>query len=203
VSSPLVPMSALHGLALPGRYGREDAAPGVVLTERTGLGLATVACRKGQDDGLKASVREAYGVDLPLTSAVADGDGVSFIGTGPGQWLVVSQTHRGEALAEDLALALKGLASISDQSGGRAVIRIGGPRARDVLAKGLAIDLDPRAFPPGSAVTSTISHMGVQLWQADTAESYDIAIFRSVSGSFWRWLTASAAEYGYEVVTTS
>lgn len=203
MSSPLVPMSALHGLALPGRYGNQDSAPGVILTERTGLGLATVACRKGQDDGLMASVRDAYGVDLPLASAVAQGNDVSFIGTGPDQWLVVSQTHQGEALAEDLAARLHGLASISDQSGGRAVVRIAGPRARDVVAKGLAIDLDGRVFLPGSAVTSTISHMGVQLWQADAPESYDIAIFRSVSASFWRWLTASAAEYGYEVTAAS
>ena len=41
--------------------------------------------------------------------------------------------------------------------------------------------------------------MGVQLWQVDEAPSYDIALFRSVSASFWRWLTSSAAEFGYEV----
>ena len=71
-----------------------------------------------------------------------------------------------------------------------------------MLAKGLAIDLDPRVFPDDGAVTSTISHMGVQLWQ-EGPESYDIALFRSVAESFWRWLTASAAEFGYEVVTAS
>jgi len=39
----------------------------------------------------------------------------------------------------------------------------------------------------------------VQLWQTDDTRSYDMAIFRSVSASFWRWLTASAAEFGYDV----
>jgi sarcosine oxidase subunit gamma len=104
-----------------------------------------------------------------------------------------------EALARDLAQRLAGLASISDQSGGRTVIRVSGPRARDVLAKGLPIDLDPRAFPLGSAATSVIALMGVQLWQTEDTRSYDIAMFRSVSQSFWRWLTASSAEFGYEV----
>jgi methylglutamate dehydrogenase subunit D len=202
VSSQLTPMSALHGLALPGRYGKTDGAPGVVIAERADLGLATVACRKDQDDGLKASVRDAYGVDLPVTSTVARGKDVTFIGTGPGQWLAVSETLENEALAADLVAKLKGLASIADQSGGRAVIRLSGPRARDLLAKGLAVDLDPRAFPLDGAVTSTISHMGVQLWQEDP-QTYDIALFRSVAESFWRWLTASAAEFGYEVVTVS
>jgi len=202
VSSPLTPMSALHGLALPGRYGKTDDAPGVTIAERTDLGLATVACRKGQDDGLKASVREAYGVDLPLTSTVARGKDVSFIGVGPGQWLAVSESLANEALAVGLTTKLTGLASIADQSDGRAVIRLSGPRARDVLAKGLAIDLDPRVFPEDGAVTSMISHMGVQLWQ-EGPESYDIALFRSVAESFWRWLAASAGEFGYEVVTAS
>ena len=74
-----------------------------------------------------------------------------------------------------------------------------GPHARAVLAKGLPIDLHPLAFGSGSAATSTISLMGVQLWQIDDAPTYELAIFRSVSASFWRWLTASAAEFGYKV----
>jgi sarcosine oxidase subunit gamma len=195
----LNPVSALAGLAYPGRYGKAGGAPGVTIAERTGLGLATVAARKGQETALKAAVREAYGVALPDGSAIVHGPEVSFLGYGPGQWLAVSESLAGEALAAALAARLKGLASISDQNGGRAVIRISGPRARDVLAKGLPLDLDARAFEPGDGATSTISLMGVQLWQVDAAPTYDIALFRSVSGSFWRWLTASAAEYGYEV----
>jgi sarcosine oxidase subunit gamma len=195
----LRPQSALAGIAVPGRFGKTDGEPGVVIEERIGLGLATVACRKGQADALKKAVAGAYGVDLPERSRVAQGASVSFVGTGPGQWLAVSEVLASEALARDLSAKLQGLASISDQSGGRTVIRVSGPRARDVLAKGLPIDLDPRAFPLGSAATSVISLMGVQLWQIDDTRSYDIAMFRSLSQSVWRWLTASAGEYGYEV----
>ncbi|HUU66522.1 MAG TPA: sarcosine oxidase subunit gamma family protein [Methyloceanibacter sp.] len=198
----LTPMSALHGIATPGRFGKADGAPGVTIDERGNLGLATVAARKGQDDALMAAAREAYGVELPAHSSFVQGKTVSFIGYGPGQWLAVSEALENEALAEDLAPRFTGIASVADQCSGRAVLRVSGPRARDVLAKGLAIDLDPRVFPAGGAATSTISHMGVQLWQGE-AGSYDIAIFRSMSASFWRWLTASAAEFGYEVVTTS
>ena len=200
MSSPLKSASGLAGLAVSGRYGKRDGGAGVTISERIGLGLATVAARKGQARSLQDRVREAYGVDLPQTSRVVVGRDVSFVGYGPGQWLAVSETLASEALARDLAERHKGLASISDQSSGRTVIRVSGPRARDVLAKGLPIDLDPRAFPLGSAATSTISLMGVQLWQADDTRSYDIAVFRSLSESFWRWRAASAAEFGYEVV---
>lgn len=195
----LHPLSALSGIAVPGRYGRGEGEPSLVITELTGLGLATVACRKGQAAALSAAVRKAYGLDLPASSRVAQGAAVRFIGYGPGQWLAVSEALANEALASELAAQLQGLASVSDQSGGRTVLRVSGNRARDVLAKGLPLDLDPRAFPLGSAATSAISHIGLQLWQADDTRSYDIAIFRSLSESFWRWLTASAAEFGYEV----
>ena len=198
---PLHPVSALAGLAIPGRYGK-GGEPGVVIAERSRLGLATVAARKGQAGALTDAVAGAYGVALPDGSRVAHGKAVSFVGYGPGQWLAVSESLANEALARDLGQRLKGLASVSDQSGGRTVLRLSGPRAREVLAKGLPIDLHPRAFGPGSAATSTISLMGVQLWQVDDAPSYDIAVFRSLSASFWRWLTASAAEFGYEVTTS-
>jgi methylglutamate dehydrogenase subunit D len=194
----LRPVSTLAGIAVPGRYGKAEDEPAVVMSELTGLGLATVACRKGQAAALSAKVKQAYSVDLPASSRVVQGPKVKFIGYGPGQWLAVSETLANEALA-DLMAKLKGLASVSDQSGGRTVLRISGERARDVLAKGLPIDLDPRAFPLGSAATSAVSHIGVQLWQGDDTRNYDIAIFRSLTESFWRWLTTSAAEFGYEV----
>ena len=198
---PFHALSALAGIAVPGRFGKEGGEPGVVIEERAGLGLATVAARKGQADALKRAVASAYGVELPDSSHIAGGPSVRFVGYGPGQWLAVSETLAGEALARDLAQNLRGLASISDQSGGRTVLLVRGPRARAVLAKGLPIDLHPLSFGTGSAATSTISLMGVQLWQTDDAPTYELAIFRSVSASFWRWLTASAAEFGYEVVT--
>lgn len=201
--SSLASSSAFHGLLTPGRYGKTGGDVGVTVTERVGLGLATVEVRKGQDEALKTAVRKTYGVDLPESATVVQGKDVCFIGSGPGQWVAVSQTLANEALAEGLIETLKGLASVSDQSSGRAVMRLSGPRVRDVLAKGVAIDLDPRVFQAGAVATSTLSHMGVLLWREGEAETYDVALFRSVAGSFWRWLTASAAEYGYEVVTTS
>jgi methylglutamate dehydrogenase subunit D len=196
---PLHALSALAGIAVPGRFGKPDGEPGVMIGELSGLGLATVASRQGQDAALKSAVLQAYGVQLPESSRVAQGSAVSFIGYGLGQRLAVSESLAHEALAGDLSQRLAGLASISDQSGGRTVLRVSGPRARDVLAKGLPVDLDPRAFPLGSAAASVIGHMGVQLWQVDDTRTYDIAVFRSLSQSFWRWLTASAAEFGYEV----
>jgi sarcosine oxidase subunit gamma len=199
MTSILAARPALAGVAVPGRYGNPDGEPGVTLSERTGIGLATLAARRGKAAALGDAIQSAYGVALPDSSRLVAGPGVGFIGTGPGQWLAVSEQVAYGALAVDLAAKLAGLASVSDQSDGRAVIRLSGPRAREVLAKGLPIDLHPSVFKPGAAATSSIALMGVTLWQIDDAPTYDVAVFRSLAGSFWKWLTDSAAEFGYEV----
>jgi sarcosine oxidase subunit gamma len=196
VSSSLIALAALDGIAVPGRFGKAAGEAGVMIGERVDLGLATVMARKGRKGALAAAAERAYGVALPAGSRFVVGPKAGFIGTGPGQWFVVSESLRNGELARDLAANFRGLASISDQSDGRAVVRILGPKARDVLAKGLPIDLDPRAFKPGDAATSLISYIGVQLWQVDETPTYDIAVFRGFAESFWGWLTASAAEFG-------
>lgn len=199
--SKLESVSALHGFAVPGRYGKRDGDAGVKASERKDLGLATVSARKGQEAALKAAVKSTYGADLPDGPTSAIGKGVRFIGIGPGQWFAVSESLANEALADELAAKLQGLASVADHSSGRAVVRIEGPAARDAFAKGLSVDLDPRVFEDGDAATSTISHLGVLLWR--DGDAYDVALFRSVGGSFWGWLRSSAAEFGLDYVTTS
>ena len=59
----LRPLSALAGVANPGRFGKASGEPGVVIQERIGLGLATVAARKGQAAALKQAVISVYGVE--------------------------------------------------------------------------------------------------------------------------------------------
>ena len=102
MSSPLRSKSALDGIAIPGRYGRKDGEPGIAISERVGLGLATVAARKGQAEALKAAVASVYGVQLPGSSRVVEGSTISFIGYGPGQWFAVSESLADEALAREL-----------------------------------------------------------------------------------------------------
>lgn len=194
----LTPRSALAAVVVAGHYTRREA-PGVTLSERTGVGLATIAARRGQSASLAAAVRAAYGIELPAGPRVARGRTVTFMGTAPGQWLAVSEALAHGALADDLAAKLAGLASVTDQSDGRAIVRISGPRARDVLAKGLPVDLHPKAFGTGDAATTVASLIGVQLWQVDDAPTYDLAVFRGYAESFWHWITSSAAEFGYVI----
>ena len=129
------PCSALQGLALPGRYGAANGGPGVVLSERADLALAAVMVRKGASEALARRVRAVFGLDLPTMPRRAARGSLAFVWAGPGYWLAATAGRDGTSLEELLRHELSNLASISDQSDGRAVVRIAGARARDVLAK--------------------------------------------------------------------
>lgn len=192
--------SALSGLAVPGRYGARRGWPaGITVSERRGLAMAHVIARKSQIPALAEALTAHTGV-APLNSPrrVAGSD-VAIIGVAPAQWLVVAEATRAQGFTSGLTRALDGLAAVSDQSHARAVLRIGGPRAFDVLAKGCALDLHPRTFAPGDVATTQIALIGCQLWQLDETPTCDIAVPSSFAHSFWRWLVSSAAEFGYEI----
>ena len=192
----LLARPALAGLIRPGRYGAAGGAAGVRIGPRTGLALATLSARKGHGEALREAARAAFGVELPERPRVAHGDGVAFIWAGPGSWLAVRQ-------GDDLEPALRGTlgdhASVTDQSDGRTVLRVEGPRARDLLVKGLAIDLHPRAFSAGDVALSLIAHVGVHLWQLDDAPSYELAVLSGYARSLLAWMLEAGAEYGVEL----
>ncbi|MFI5014126.1 MAG: sarcosine oxidase subunit gamma [Hyphomicrobiales bacterium] len=199
----VAPRPALADVLVAGRYGRIEGPPGLIVSERTGLSLASIIPRKGQSGALAALVKSAYGFDLPATPRLGggpmpDGRSITFIWAGLDQWLAVTEGM--ENVERELTAALGKRAMIADQSDGRCVLRLRGPKAREVLAKGVAVDLHPRVFKTGDVALTTVAHLGVQLWQLDEAPTFEIAVFRSLAGSFWSWLAASAAEFGYLVV---
>jgi sarcosine oxidase subunit gamma len=193
------PLSALAGIAVPGRFGRTAGEPGVVAGERTGLGLASVGARRGARDPLAAAVRAAYAIELPATPRLAQGAGLAMIWTGSEQWLALASEEPAQGMEALLQPLIGAHAAIADQSHARLILRLSGPRVRDVLAKGLPIDLHPRVFQPGDTAVSQIGHIGVHIWQLDAAPTYEVAAFRGFAGSLWRWLESSAAEHGLEL----
>lgn len=193
----LQPRSAFAGLAQP-RPATGTAS--LTVTERRGLGLATVTRRAGSRDSLASVLSSVHGLTLTDGPTVSLGRDMALIGTGPRSLLAV-QPGGGWRFARTLGETLAGTAAVADQSSGYAVLRLAGPKVREVLAKGVPIDLHPTAFQPGDAAVTLAGHVGVLIWQVDAAPTYDIAIFRSFAGSFWHWLSESAAEWGMAVAS--
>lgn len=171
---------------------------GVIARERRCIAIATVMARKGQGAALAAAVKEQFDINLPLGPHGSGSDATSFLGTGPGRWLVTNDAGAPDFVG-NLARQLEGVASVVDQSDGVGLLRLSGPALLEVLAKGVAIDLNATAFPAGSVAVTQIAHIGVTLWKVDETPTIHIAVARSMAGSFLHWLEASAAMVGLAV----
>lgn len=171
----------------------------VTISERQSLALATLQARRGQEAALRQRVREHFLVELPARPAIVRAENIAFVGLGPQTWLAMGETDV-QRFSGSLRTQVSELASVSDQSGGYVVFRVGGDAVRRTLAKGFPIDLDPRAFGIGDAASTIVSHIGVTIWRRDDTASgspcFEISLFRSLAESFLDWFVESAAEFG-------
>jgi len=188
-------LSPVAGHLTPGRFGAVAAVPGVVLAERPGL--AQVHVSLGDAAGATA-VATALGFALPQTpNTTAAKGGTAALWLGPGKWLVVGPDA---GLHATLAAALTGKTGAAvDQGHNRWCLRIAGPAARALMAKGCALDLHPRVFATGACAQSTWLGVSVLLHQAADGPVYDIYVARSFALHLWESITDAAAELGYEV----
>lgn len=199
---PPVARPAFHGLLTPGRHGRPDGAPGVVASELTGLSVVSVIARKDRAGVVADAVQAGFGLALPTTPRRTVAGSLAALWAGPGQWLVVGEPAEAATLETRLRAALQDLAAVAEIGDGRAVLRLSGPGAREALAKGVGIDLDPRAFGPGHTALTMASMIDLQLTQIDDTPTFEIMLFRGFAGSFWHWLEDSARPLGLEVATS-
>lgn len=194
------PRSAWAGIAQPGQIGAAELA-GVTANLLDGFGLATLIAAPGGAAALSQAVEARLGIALPTTPKIVSGASHDAIWSGPDQWLLRAATRDGFG---SLVEALSAQAAISDQSDARAALRLSGPSIRDVLAKGVMLDLHPAAFAIGDTGLTSIAHIGVHLWRLDDGPDgpvFEIMVARSMVGSFWSWFAASAAEFGCRVST--
>jgi sarcosine oxidase subunit gamma len=168
----------LRALAQQGRFGADKGPPGVTLSIRHPVTLVTVIARKGKSQLVADALRAWRGVKV--------------MDAGHDQYFV-----EGTAPAV-IKRKLGATASVIDQSHGRVVLTVAGPKARAVLAKGTPVDLHSDHFPLRHSAMTQMAHVGVHITRTGTDE-FTVSVFRGFSESFWEWLTASAAEFGYQV----
>ena len=180
-----------------GRFGCDDAIPGVVLSELNDFSAAAIIARNGKAADVAAKLSAMIGTTVPDAQQRAANAALSLTGIGPGQWLAVG--YEGGDVADRLARDLAGLASISDQGSGRFILHVSGPKARAALSKGVPIDIDARIFKPGEAAQTVAGHIGIGLALLDATPRFELVSAVSTRGSLLAWLAASAAEYGLEI----
>ncbi len=199
MADTMTQVSALDDVVVHGRFGRSlPEGPGVALSLVHPCEVVSLIAARGKARALAAAVKKDFGLGLPDMGASTTARGVSLHGTAPGQWLAVAPAAAAGTLAGRLDKKLGSMAMVTDQSHGRTVMHLKGPRARDVLAKGTAVDLRPSSFTPGSCASTQIGHVGVMI-ACTGADSFELSVFRSFAEGFWLGLSELALEWGYEV----
>lgn len=190
---------ALHLEYGPGRFGRGDGPPGLVLQEYTQFSLASVVARRNQAGRAAAAALHACGMAPPTIPAITNSGELAFLWSGPGHWLAL-EPEGTDPVEARFGTVFGSHASVFDQSGSRVLLELAGPRVREVLAKGVSIDLHPRAFKTGDLAVTTASHLAVHLWQVSDQPVYRLLVVRTYFDSLWRWIAVSAAAGGCEVL---
>ena len=172
-----------------------DASAFDVVSLREEAFFGMVGVRVDPGSPAAGRMEAVLGLRLPSTSGettVADGSASLWLG--PDEWLVVTDddpveltARLGGALGSDPGL-------VTDLSANRTVIELSGPWARRVLEKGCPVDLHPRAFATGRAVTTTVARVPVLLWQTDD-QAYRVLPRSSFAEYVARWLLDAMSEF--------
>jgi len=181
----------------------EAARPrGVRLCERR-LGKIELRGDPG-DRAFMAAVGRTLDVLLPgeanTTAARSD---LTALWLGPDAWLLTCPPDEAASHIGSLREALSDVhAAITDVTDGRVALRLGGPNARDVLAKGCPLDLHPRAFAAGRCAQSLLAKSSVLIHLLDDdvpGPTFDVYVARSFAHYLFAWLEDAGREYGVQV----
>jgi sarcosine oxidase subunit gamma len=179
MSNQFTRISPLADIAIQGRFGADHIAPGVTLSVQHPAAIVTVIAHKGKAKAVAEALQNWRGSRA--------------------QWAGADQYFVLDKPFDEVWKKLEGLASCSDQSHGRVIIRIEGPKVRSVLSKGTPVDLHESEFEIGKSVLTQMAHVGVHLTRVGR-DAFELSVFRGFSESFWEWLTEQAEEFGYQVI---
>ncbi len=161
--------------------------------------LAQVGLRADPaDEPLMSRLTIVLGVRLPTdpnTAAIAQDGTKQVLWLGPDEWLVLGEPGPAGALESTLRSALHaGAGAVVDLSANRTAISVSGPRARELLAFGCAIDLDPPAFGPDRCVQTLLARANVIIVPVGPPEepAFRILVRPSFAGYLAAWLADAA-----------
>jgi|TARA_B110000263_G_scaffold200501_1_gene179749 sarcosine oxidase subunit gamma len=174
-----------------------NAQSGIQIRERPFLGHVNLRGDAGYDAFLKA-VEGALGFSLPLIpNTVSHGAGLTAVWLGPDEWLIITPTDHESSIVASMESALGDMhTSITDQTGGQTIIRISGPSARDLLAKGCTLDLHPTVFGHGRCAQTLVAKAMGTIMYVDDVPTFDLVVRRSFAEYLLSWIQDAALEYG-------
>jgi sarcosine oxidase subunit gamma len=134
---------------------------------------------------VRTAADSLLGVPVPAPNRVATAGERAILWLGPDEYLVVGPP--GDQIDVDGD-------SVVDVSANRTTIVLSGPYARDVLEKGMSIDLHPRAFGPGHCAQTLLARAQVIVRQITDGPTYHVLVRGSFAPYVADWLVDAAKE---------
>jgi len=188
--SPAPPVTVEHGWEV--STHRTDADPRIM--DCTPLAkILVLATTDGE-------VARALGV--PFGRAARDKHGTLVVGSGPGEWLLLAPPGAGAEVAGRVEeMTDEGLVSVFDVTHGRALMRLTGWRAAELLAKVCGIDFSEQVTPDSAAFRSSVAKLVTDVVRDDRdgERAYLLHCERSSGQYLFDALLDAGDEFGVEI----
>lgn len=142
-----------------------------------------------------AAVLRHTGLHLPVRANGASIDPQrQLLWLGPDEWMFKARDGQGAAAASALRQELQGIHSAVVEVGdGFTTLKVQGPGAADLLARGCPLDLHPRAFPGGALAQSHVAKANVTILCLQAGSDFEVTVRRSFARYLVGWLSAAGA----------
>jgi methylglutamate dehydrogenase subunit D len=167
-----------------GRFGAGNENPGCEITILKAMSTVLVIARRRKKRQLEEAVAKLNGMDVRWAGAE--------------QFFVMATGVVDGEIERKLRTKMGDIASVVDQSHGRVVFQIKGPKAREILTKGTPVDLRDERFPVGKSAMTQIAHVGAHLTRV-ASDAYQVSVFRGFSESFMDWLKIHSLAHGVTI----
>jgi heterotetrameric sarcosine oxidase gamma subunit len=197
--APAPPVIVMAGFQVSARRASPAAAAGASLTVTDCSALAKVQLRAPAGGQAAAALGVRFG------RAARDPAGTLVVGSGPGEWLLLAAPGQAQAVAarlERIAEQAPGeLVTWVDLTHGRALIRLTGAQAADVLARGCGIDLSDGITPDGAAFRTSVAALATDIIRDDLGgtRSYLLHCERSSGQYLFDALARAGVPFGIEI----
>ena len=150
-----------------------------------------------KDKKFMAAAKSVLGAALPTKPRTsATNDDLVILWLSLDQWLITMPIDAKDKMVEDLTKKTASLfALVCDMSDARAIIRLDGDVAREVLMKGTSVDLTHGDIEQGTVRRMTFAEIAAMCHIVETGpDIIDLYVFRSYADYAWEWIKATAGE---------
>ena len=179
-----------------GRFAAVSAATGADLAIRELSFVSQMNLRADPNDSaVMQRIAAALGFPLPtVPNTVGLWEDRRALWLSPDEWLIVGAGGQQDALEQTLRSGLNGgFGSVVDVSANRTLLEIRGARARELLGRGVPVDLDARTFGPGDCAQTMLAKAQVVIERRDES-GFVIYVRTSFAVYVASWLLDALAE---------